>query len=101
MRLVVLGSGTLLPDDHHRSPSHWIEEGEVRLLLDCGSGSLHGMGRLRLWWRAISHIAITHFHTDHVSDLPAILFALRHGVRPPREEPLVLIGPHGLEAHLD
>lgn len=101
MRLTVLGSGTLLPDDHHRSPSHWVEEGDVRLLLDCGSGCLHAMGRERLWWRALSHVAVTHFHTDHVGDLAPILFALRHGVRPPREQPLVLLGPRGLEAQLD
>lgn len=101
MRLTVLGAGTLLPDDRHRSPSHWLEDGELRLLLDCGSGSLHSMGRFRLFWKGLTHIAITHFHTDHVGDLPAILFALRHGVRPPREEPLVLLGPRGLEEHLD
>ena len=59
------------------------------------------MARERLWWKAISHIAITHFHTDHVGDLPAILLALRRGIRPAREEPLVLLGPRGLEAHLD
>jgi ribonuclease BN (tRNA processing enzyme) len=100
MRLTILGSGTLLPDDHHRSPAHWVEEGELRLLLDCGSGALHGLGRERLWWKAVSHVALTHFHTDHVGDLAPLLFALRHGVRPQREEPLYLLGPHGLAAHL-
>jgi ribonuclease BN (tRNA processing enzyme) len=101
MRLIVLGSGTLLPDDHHHSPSHWVEDGDVRLLLDCGSGTVHALGRERLWWKALSHIAITHFHTDHVGDLAPILFALRHGVRPPRQEPLVILGPAGLADHLD
>ena len=81
MRLTILGSGNLLPDDLHRSPSHWVEEGDVRLLLDCGSGCLHGMARERLWWKAVSHIALTHFHADHVGDLSPILFALKHGVR--------------------
>jgi ribonuclease BN (tRNA processing enzyme) len=101
MRLTVLGSGTLLPDSRHHSPSHWVEDGDVRLLLDCGSGVLHGLARERLWWKAVSHIALTHFHTDHVADLAPILFALRYGVRPPRDEPLVIFGPTGLEAHLD
>ena len=101
MRVTVLGSGTLLPDDLHRSPSHWLEEGDVRLMLDCGSGALHGLARERLRWQALSHLAITHFHTDHVGDLAPLLFALRHGVRPPRPEPLVLLGPAGLDRHLD
>jgi ribonuclease BN (tRNA processing enzyme) len=101
MRLTVLGSGTLLPDPHHHSPSHWLEDGDLRLLLDCGSGALHGLARERLWWKGLSHVALTHFHTDHVGDLAPLLFALKHGVRPPREEPLVILGPDGLEAHLD
>jgi ribonuclease BN (tRNA processing enzyme) len=71
------------------------------MLLDCGSGTLHALARERLWWKGLSHIALTHFHTDHVADLAPILFALRHGVRPPREEPLVVLGPRGLAAHID
>lgn len=100
MRLIVLGSGTLLPHSLHQSPAHWVEFGDVRLLLDCGSGALHGMGRERVWWKGLSHVAVTHFHTDHVGDLAPILFALKHGVRPAREEPLVLLGPVGLRRHL-
>src|SRR5688500_17296088 len=100
MRVTILGSGTMLPDDLHHSPSHWVEFGDVRLLLDCGSGALHGMARGRLGWRGLSHLLVTHFHTDHVGDLAALLFALRHGVRPARQEPLVLLGPRGLAAHL-
>ena len=64
--------------------------------------ALHGMARERLAWPALSHLLVTHFHTDHVGDLAAILWALRHGVRPERvEQPLVLLGPRGLRAHLD
>jgi ribonuclease BN (tRNA processing enzyme) len=79
-----------------------VEFGDVHLLLDCGAGALHGMARERLAWRALSHLLVTHFHTDHVGDLAAILWALRHGIRPERvDEPLVLLGPRGLRAHLD
>jgi ribonuclease Z len=101
MRLTVLGSGTLLPDPKHTSPAHWVEHGDLRLLLDCGPGALHALARERVWWKAVSHVALTHFHTDHVGDLAPLLFALRHGVRPPRVEPLTILGPRGLEDHLD
>jgi ribonuclease BN (tRNA processing enzyme) len=39
---------------------------------------------------------LTHFHIDHVVELPAILFALRHapGVQD-RTEPLEILGPPG------
>jgi len=95
MRYTVLGSGTLLPDDRHHSPAHLVETASVRLLLDCGSGTLHGFDRHRVAWRGITHLAISHFHTDHVGDLAPLLFALRHGVRPGREAPLHLLGPPG------
>jgi ribonuclease BN (tRNA processing enzyme) len=71
------------------------------MLLDCGAGTLHGMARERLSWRLLSHLFISHFHTDHVGDLAALFWALRHGVRPARTEPLVLLGPRGLRAHME
>ena len=58
------------------------------------------MGRFRLPWQAITHQVITHFHLDHVHDLPALFFSLKYGRAAPRSEPLTVIGPKGLEAIL-
>jgi ribonuclease BN (tRNA processing enzyme) len=52
-------------------------------------------------WRELTHVALTHFHTDHWGDLAPLLFALTHGIRPRREAPLTLLGPPGLEARLE
>jgi ribonuclease BN (tRNA processing enzyme) len=101
MKLTVLGSGTLLPDDDHRSASHLLRGDGIQLLLDCGSGTVHGMDRYRVDWRALTHLFISHFHTDHFGDLPALLWALKHGVTAGRVEPLTLLGPKGLAARLD
>jgi ribonuclease BN (tRNA processing enzyme) len=100
VKVTVLGSGTLLPDDRRHSPAHLVETDELLLLLDCGSGTVHGFDRHRVSWRRITHIAVSHFHTDHVGDLAPLIFALKHGVRPPRDAPLVLLGPTGLRAFL-
>ena len=97
MRVTIVGSGTLLPNDRHRSPGHLVETGQATLLLDCGSGVLHGLARDRRDWQAISHVAITHFHTDHFGDLPALLWAWTHGVPKEDQRPRVLLGPPGLE----
>jgi ribonuclease BN (tRNA processing enzyme) len=59
------------------------------------------MARLGLPWYALTHLFITHFHTDHVGDLAYLLFALKHGQPTPREEELRLFGPEGLEDHLE
>lgn len=100
MRLTVLGSGTLLPDDRRRSPAHLVETGGAHVLLDCGAGTLHGFDRHRVAWPGITHVALSHFHTDHVGDLAPLLFALEHGVRPSRDAPLFVLGPPGLRAFL-
>lgn len=100
MQVTILGSGTLVPDDTRRSAAHLIEDEGVRLLLDCGSGTVHGMARHGVAWQALTHVAISHFHTDHTGDLPALLWALKHGVAGGRTERLTLLGPPGLDAIL-
>lgn len=100
-RLTVLGSGTLLPDDDRRSAAHLVEVERAALLLDCGAGTVHGFDRHGIDWRRITHVAISHYHTDHVGDLPALIWALRHGCRPPRGTPLTILGPPGLGRFLE
>jgi len=97
----VVGSGTLVPDAERGAPAHWVEIGRSSLLMDCGAGTLRTMARLGLRWGAISHLLITHFHTDHVGELASLLFALKNGLDPSREAPMTLLGPVGLSSHLE
>ena len=95
-RLTILGSGTLLPDDRRRSAAHYLENRTSRLLLDCGPGTVHSLERFGIPWPELTHLVLSHYHTDHMGDLPGLLFALEHGIRPPRTHPLVILGPTGL-----
>ncbi len=97
----MVGSGTLIPDPERGPPAHWVELGGSSLLLDCGDGTLRTMARLGLRWETISHLLVTHFHTDHVGGLAPLLFALKNGVEPSRDLPLTLLGPVGLSGHLE
>lgn len=97
---MVLGSGTLAPSGARVAPSHWVQAGDVGLLLDCGAGTLHRAAEFGVPWWDVSWVAITHFHVDHWGELPALLFALRWGVEPPRTKPLRLVGPIGFETRL-
>lgn len=101
LRYTCLGSGVFLPDATRSSAAHLVETGDVRLLLDCGAGTVHGFARHGVDWRGLTHVALTHFHTDHVGDLAALLFALQYGVLPPRETPLEVIGPPGTRRFVD
>jgi ribonuclease BN (tRNA processing enzyme) len=93
LTLVTVGTGTVAPSPRRTGPAHWLERGDVRLLMDCGAGTIHRLAQFALAWEKVSHVALTHFHPDHFGELPALLFALRHATK--REEPLVIVGPAG------
>lgn len=100
MKLTVLGSGTVAPSAHRTAPAYWVEAGAVRLLMDCGAGTLARAAQCGVAWSAVTHVALTHFHIDHWGELPHLLFALKHGTDPARTAPLSLLGPPGLRARL-
>ncbi|MDQ3698604.1 MAG: ribonuclease Z [Gemmatimonadota bacterium] len=97
MRLTTIGTGTAAPNPGRVSAGHLVEAAEVRLLLDCGSGVVHRMASLNVDWRAITHVALTHFDADHTSDLATLCIAWRYGQLPPRSAPVEIIGPQGLQ----
>lgn len=99
--LTVLGSGTLLPDPERSSAAFLVETPGARVLLDCGPGTMHGLARHGVAWQELTHVAVSHYHMDHVGDLAALLFALKNGVRPRRTRPLTLVGPRGFGAFLE
>jgi ribonuclease BN (tRNA processing enzyme) len=62
---------------------------------------VHGLARYGIAWQELSHVVISHWHNDHVGDLPALLFALRHGLPAPRTRPLTVVGPIGMASLLE
>jgi ribonuclease BN (tRNA processing enzyme) len=95
MILTIVGSGTAAPEPHRVCSGYLLETNGLRMLMDCGSGVVHSLARLDADWRGLTHLLITHFHTDHIGDVPMLFFAWKHGMQPARSEPLTLIGPRG------
>lgn len=95
IRLTTIGTGTAAPDAMRVASGHLVEAGDVRLLLDCGSGVVHRMAERRIRWQDITHVALTHFHADHIADLAPLIFAWRYGDLPARSTPVEIIGPPG------
>ncbi len=100
MRLTTVGTGTVTPSASRVCAGHLVTTGEISVLLDCGSGVVHGLARAGVDWMAITHVAITHFHADHLSDLAFLIFAWRHGAARQRTAPIDIIGPPGIDALL-
>jgi ribonuclease BN (tRNA processing enzyme) len=95
MRLTTVGTGTAAPWPGRVQSGHLIETGSVRLLIDCGSGIATRLADVGIRWQDITHLAITHFHADHIVDIPTLLYAWRYGQLPPRSAGLDIIGPLG------
>lgn len=100
MRLTVVGSGTAAPEADRACSAYFVQHGPTRLLLDCGPGAVHRMAQLGLPWYGLDHVAISHFHNDHIGDLPMLLFALKWGREQRRSEPLTIWGPSGIRDRL-
>ena len=101
MRLCTVGTGTAAPSPARVQSATLVESGDVRLLVDCGSGAVYRMAQLGIDWATITHLALTHFHADHTNDVANLLYAWRYGMLPPRQAPIEIIGPVGTAALLD
>src|SRR5439155_968694 len=75
---------------------HWVSRGRLKILLDCGAGALHRLAEFGLPWQKVTHVVLSHFHPDHWGELPMLVYALKYATAPPREEPLVILGPPGV-----
>jgi ribonuclease BN (tRNA processing enzyme) len=101
MKLTVLGTGTIAFDAKRSCSGYYVEAGDARILMDCGSGTTRRLAELGIPWQQITHIVISHFHIDHHQDLPSVLFAWKYGQLPPRSLPVDIIGPVGIRALLE
>lgn len=95
MRLTTLGTGTVALTPARVCAGHLVSAGELYILMDCGSGICHRLAALGLPWGDITHVAFTHFHTDHIADYATLVQAWRFGQLPPRTAPLTVVGPVG------
>jgi ribonuclease BN (tRNA processing enzyme) len=95
LRFRALGTGTVALSPARGCAGYLVEADGLRLLMDCGSGVTRRLAELGIEWQSITHIALTHFHLDHYSDLPTLLYAFRYGMLPVRSAPLEIIGPVG------
>ena len=94
MRVTFLGTGSAMPTGERFQTGILVESGEHRILVDCGSGVLHGLSRTDAGYEGVDTVLLTHHHLDHVSDLLVLLKARWLA----GEETLTVAGPGGTTA---
>ena len=89
--LQILGSGGPIADDGRASTGYvvWVV-GQSRVLIDAGGGTFLRFGESGADFTQLDFVGLSHFHTDHSADFPALL---KSGNFSSRERPLPLAGP--------
>jgi len=91
MQITFLGSGSAMPTGERFQTGILLTAGGNRLLIDCGSGVIHGLQRTPVGYEGVDTVLLTHHHLDHVSDLMPLLKARWLA----GEEALTIAGPPG------
>lgn len=96
MDLIVtfIGTSASVPSAARGTSATLVSRGGRRWLVDCGEGTQRQLLRSGVGLADVDVVLLTHLHGDHFLGLPGMFktFALRG-----REEPLLLVGPEGLD----
>lgn len=99
MQLIILGSGSCVPSLKRSAPANFLKIKDKNILVDCGSGTLTQLEKARLKYKNIDIVFVTHFHTDHISDLSSLIQALNWTPNFTRKKDLLLVGPVGFKKY--
>ncbi len=90
----LLGTGGMMPLPYRRLTSLMTRFNGSSVLIDCGEGTQVAVKEKGWSFKPIDVICFTHYHADHISGLPGLLLTMGNAER---REPLIMIGPRGLE----
>jgi ribonuclease Z len=93
MQLIILGSGSPLPDPERAGPSTLIRTSAGDFLFDCGRGVLMRAAAAGSGAGAFRALCLTHLHSDHITDLNDI-YTMRWAMSL-QPNPLTVYGPPG------
>ncbi len=93
MQIVILGSGSPLPDPQRAGPSTLVRTSAGDLLFDCGRGVLMRAAAAGSAAGAFRALFLTHLHSDHITDLNDI-YTMRWAMSF-QPNPLPVYGPGG------
>jgi ribonuclease BN (tRNA processing enzyme) len=91
-RLIVLGSGTPLPDPERAGPAFAVTYGTRTFLFDAGAGVMRRVAAAGLAIDGMTAVFLTHLHSDHTLGLPDVIHTTWVMGR---ATPMPVVGPPG------
>ncbi|MBI2724055.1 MAG: MBL fold metallo-hydrolase [Chloroflexi bacterium] len=98
MELVLLGTGSPLPNPDRCGAGQAVVTPSARVLVDCGWGIARRAFAAGLMPPRIDALCLTHLHSDHITDIPDLLIMRWTGGA---TQPLRVFGPEGTQATID
>ena len=99
IEVVLLGTGSPIPDPDRAGPSTLVRAGGRTFLVDCGRGVLMRAAAAGAPPAALTATLLTHLHSDHITDLDDVITT--RWVTSFAPSPLPLVGPPGTAAVVD
>jgi ribonuclease Z len=93
IEVVLLGTGSPIPDPMRAGPSTLVEAGGHRFLVDCGRGVLLRTAAVGVGPNQLTATMLTHLHSDHITDLNDVITT--RWVTTFAPSPLAVFGPPG------
>lgn len=75
MTVTIIGYYGAYPPPNGATSGYLIEDGDTRVLLDCGSGLLAKLQE-RIALSTLDGVVLTHYHHDHVADFGCLQYAV-------------------------
>ena len=96
--VVLLGTGTPVPDPAASGPATAVVVGDRLFLFDAGAGVMRRLAAAHLPTNGVTALFLTHLHTDHTLGYPDLIFT---SWVMGRHHPFPVFGPHGISAMTD
>ena len=97
--LVLLGTGSPIPDPNRAGPSTLVLAGGQSFLVDCGRGVLMRLAAAGVAPNQLTAALLTHLHSDHLTDLNDVITT--RWITSFAPLPLSLTGPPGTRTVVD
>ena len=99
LTIVLLGTGSPLPDPNRAGPATLVRGDGATILIDAGRGVVMRLTAAGVLPSMLDAVLLTHLHSDHVTDLNDLITT--RWVMSPQPSPLTIVGPPGTSAVVD